>query len=117
MNPDLYSERFAALRAFFPSAREFSFDCFSVNSTVQALTGCLEAFPRHNIVIAPINTKLSTLGAAFFALKNESVQICYAQALLYNVRGYSRQSDYCYVLTPEHADVYSSRDHEQVSAL
>ena len=50
-----------------------------------------------NILIAPMNNKLSTIGAAWVALNNESIQMCYANALRYNYSNYSRPGTDCYV--------------------
>ena len=36
-----------------------------------------------------MNTKISTLGAAMVALEDESIQVCYAQADVYNANNYS----------------------------
>jgi hypothetical protein len=51
-----------------------------------------------NILIAPMNNKLSTLGAAWVAFENENVQICYAQALTYNFPNYSSPGLFCYIV-------------------
>jgi hypothetical protein len=94
---DIYHKRFSLLRAFFAEANDFCFDPFSVSSTFEAISIQAAKHSHANVVIAPMNTKLSTLGAAIFALSNMRVQLCYAQALLYNSRGYSRTSEFCYV--------------------
>src|SRR5208337_3388367 len=51
-----------------------------------------------NILIAPMNNKLSTIGAAWAAFENRDVQICYARALSYNYGGYSMPGSHCYLL-------------------
>lgn len=50
-----------------------------------------------NILIAPMNNKLSTIGAAWAALKNEDIQLCYAKALRYNYSNYSSPGSQCYI--------------------
>ena len=50
-----------------------------------------------NTVIAPMNNKISTVGAALAALKNPNIQISYAQADIYNVVGYSMPNDDYYL--------------------
>ena len=46
-----------------------------------------------NVVVAPLNTKPSTLGAGIYALRNPEVQICYAQVQGYNEQSYSVAAD------------------------
>ena len=43
----------------------------------------------YNVVIAPLHTKLSTLGAGLYSLINPDVQICYASVSEYNMEAYS----------------------------
>jgi hypothetical protein len=45
--------------------------------------------PECNVVIAPLNTKISTVGAALTAMENPEIQLCYAQPNYYNVESYS----------------------------
>jgi len=42
-----------------------------------------------NVVVCPMNTKLSTVGAGLASMQNESIQIAYAPAIEYNEEGYS----------------------------
>jgi hypothetical protein len=44
-----------------------------------------------------MNTKISTVGAALAAIKQESIQLCYAQANIYNVERYSAVSDEVFI--------------------
>jgi hypothetical protein len=50
-----------------------------------------------NIVIAALNNKISTIGAALAAFKNPDFQLCYAQANYYNVESYSSPGDEFYL--------------------
>ncbi|MFA7233474.1 MAG: hypothetical protein WC076_05110 [Terrimicrobiaceae bacterium] len=50
-----------------------------------------------NVLIAPMNNKLTTIGSALAALENDDVQMCYAQALAYNYTDYSTPGDACYI--------------------
>lgn len=50
-----------------------------------------------NVLIAPMNNKLSTIGTAWAILDNEDVQLFYAQALGYNYCNYSKPGNECYV--------------------
>jgi len=55
---------------------------------------------KANLVIVPMNTKVSTLGVAWAFLQESSphFQVVYAQAEVYNMDGYSEASDSCYLL-------------------
>ncbi|MDP2644327.1 MAG: hypothetical protein Q8P24_05265, partial [Desulfobacterales bacterium] len=44
---------------------------------------------RQDVTVAPMNTKLSTVGAALASFENSEIQVCYAQADYYNYHGYS----------------------------
>ena len=56
-----------------------------------------EALPS-NILLAPMNNKLTTIGAALAARTHDEIQICYAQASLYNYMNYSQPGSTCYLL-------------------
>jgi hypothetical protein len=48
---------------------------------------------NYNIVVCPMNTKISTIGVGLAALQNNKIQIAYARAIEYNEAGYSTPSD------------------------
>lgn len=50
-----------------------------------------------NVVLAPLNNKLSTVGAGLAAIDNPSVQICYAEVGGYNEAAYSNCKDDCFI--------------------
>ena len=51
-----------------------------------------------NIVIAPLNTKLSTLGAGLYALNHPEIQVCYAPVRRYVEENYSTAARQVYLL-------------------
>jgi len=74
-----------------PGAREFK---FSLRDPIQTKTQLLEYVNLNtlkglNTVIAPLNNKLSTIGAGLAAIENENIQLAYAKATIYNTAGYS----------------------------
>ena len=77
----------------------FEFSCVNPQEVYRTLNHQIEVFPRHNVVIAPLNTKISVVGAGLCALHNEDVQLCYAAASSYNIDGYSVPSDDCYLFS------------------
>jgi hypothetical protein len=52
-----------------------------------------------NTVVAPMNTKLSTIGAAMAGIEADDMQLCYASARHYNIDGYSRPSGECIIFS------------------
>lgn len=81
-----------------PEARELK---FSLKDPIQTKTQLLEyvnleELKGHNTVIAPLNNKLSTIGAGLAALVNEDIQLTYAKATIYNTDGYSLPNDDIY---------------------
>jgi hypothetical protein len=57
----------------------------------------LADFTNHNNIIAPLNNKISTIGAGLLAIKDQKIQICYSQMNIYNYTNYSSPSDNCYL--------------------
>lgn len=71
------------------TVQEFVFSCYDVVGAERAILEVVADKTGYNTVLAPMNTKMSTLGAGGAALRNETIQICYAQADMYNVDRYS----------------------------
>lgn len=71
----------------------FEFSCSDIVKTTDQLNMIIEDNKGKNIIIVPLNTKLSTLAAGVVALNNEDVQICYSVPEMYNTTGYSEPSD------------------------
>jgi hypothetical protein len=57
----------------------------------------LKDFNKYNNIIAPLNNKISTIGAGLLAINDQSIQLCYSQMNIYNFTNYSSSSDKCYV--------------------
>lgn len=77
-------------------------DCFEVMcndpfATCDKLLLQINDIGSKNVLIVPLNNKISTIGAALAALKNEDIQLCYAPALIYNYSDYSKPGDSCYL--------------------
>lgn len=81
----------------------FQFDPFSPVETHRAIDEQCRKHPGMNTVIAPLNTKLSTLGVARFGTASEAAQLCYAQPVFYNHANYSSPHDvaWCFEDTAE----------------
>lgn len=74
--------------------QEFEFSCTDINFTIDVLNKIISENSDFNVVISPLNNKISTIATAILALKNEDIQICYASANQYNVEAKGTASDY-----------------------
>ncbi len=72
------------------SVNRFIFKGYDAESTRRTIREVMAQADGFNTILAPMHTKISTLGAAAVALENESVQVCYAQPNRYNVERYSK---------------------------
>lgn len=77
---------------------EFGFSAVDPFSVIDALKDIELQYRDFNVIIAPFNTKLSTLGAGAFALRTNAVQLCYAEVEVYNVLNYSEPGELVYVV-------------------
>ena len=81
------------LRHLFRTVESFQFSAYDASRTKVDLSMQVELHPDCNVVVAPMHTKISTVGASLLAFENERVQICYAPAKIYNVEHYSAPGD------------------------
>ncbi|WP_298535709.1 hypothetical protein [uncultured Algibacter sp.] len=51
-------------------------------------------FEDRNVVIVPMNNKISTIGAGLAAIENKNIQLSCLQTNSYNLKGYSETGDY-----------------------
>lgn len=94
-------QRLFRLRSILPNMSEFRLPGYDASATEDALKAQIGQFRDCNVVIAPMNTKISTVGAAFLALRDQSIQLCYANPYFYNFDNYSRPGgDYCLFSVP-----------------
>ncbi|MBL1258013.1 hypothetical protein [Methylocystis sp. Sn-Cys] len=71
----------------------FEFNCEDAEGTARMIVGAIDNMSGTNIILAPLNNKISTIAAALACKIRPGVQICYAPALIYNVEGHSKPSD------------------------
>lgn len=83
------------LRSVVGNVDDFVFSCYDADSTEMTIRE-VAGKGEYNTILAPMNTKISSLGAGRAAIRDESIQICYAQADIYNYGFYSRASDLYY---------------------
>ena len=79
------------LRSLVGDVISFEFSCYDPLLTEKKIGEILRNINgSYNTIIAPMNTKISTLGAALYSIKNQEVQLCYAQPEIYNYKKYSK---------------------------
>ncbi|MYY43523.1 hypothetical protein [Elizabethkingia anophelis] len=74
---------------------EFEFSCVEVDKNIEIIEHLINKYhENYNIILSPLNNKISTIAVAIIALKNEDIQVCYASANQYNINEYSIPSNY-----------------------
>ena len=86
---DTNVDRLRRLKNVVGEVNEFTFSGYDARATKRSIQAIIEQNQTFNTIIAPMNTKISTIGAAMVALEDEGVQICYSQADVYNTSSYS----------------------------
>lgn len=76
---------------------EFAFNACDPEDSCRAIADRAVFRSELNVVVAPMNTKISALGSAVAAQRNPSIQLCYAQPVMYNYDNYSKASNNCYL--------------------
>jgi hypothetical protein len=76
------------------SVTTFAFSCIDPFKARDNILALVSESQDYNVVVCPMNTKISTVGAGLAALQNKDIQIAYARAIQYNEVGYSTPSDH-----------------------
>jgi hypothetical protein len=104
ISPDHYKANrifYERLVEKYSNVLEFTFSCSDPEKTRSALRKQVALLPDRNVLISPMNTKISTVGAALVAFDDDAIQLCYATAHRYNEQAYSMPSDHCYYFSLE----------------
>jgi hypothetical protein len=91
-------ERHHQLLNLYSNANSFEISLVDPLNTKDEILSYISQFKECNIVIAPMNNKLSTVGAGLAALENKDIQLCYMQANIYNIENYAEASNDCYIV-------------------
>lgn len=96
---NINKSNFDRLKIINPNAEQFEFSCLDINTTKEELTKIITQNKEdYNIIICPMNNKLSTLAVASIGLEFQEVQICYSSTNQYNTINYSTPSDDVYLI-------------------
>lgn len=87
-------DSFKRLVSLVGACNTFEFSCRNLQQTHDVLKQIVEENRNgYNIIISPMNNKLSTLAVATVAFEYPEVQICYASTNQYNTEAYSSPTD------------------------
>ncbi len=90
-------ENFNHLQIMNSGSDTFEFSCINLEETIHTVKDQISVYRNdYNIVIAPMNNKLSSLAIGLVAIEDSTVQVCYASTNQYNINGYSSPSDYIF---------------------
>lgn len=78
-----------------PRINTFEFSTSDPIAAAKSILVTSSKLSHCDVAVAPMNTKISTLGAGLAAIKDSEMQLIYAQATEYNVQGYSEPSGFC----------------------
>lgn len=102
VNPEIYQRnkelRDWLMRHFDQVRQEFDFPATDPADLKHRLGGLLSDLVDFNVVIAPLNTKLSTLAVGALAVDHPEIQLCYAEVDVYNAGDYSEPSEDIYLV-------------------
>ncbi len=93
----LNKKRYENLLEEFPMAEKFEFSCSSIES-VEMFLSQARKYPNHNVVITPMNNKISTLFLAAASFENKDIQLAIAIPMIYNYNGYSSPGNDCIII-------------------
>lgn len=63
----------------------FDFSCINIEETIINIEKIIDSDNEMNYILAPLNTKLSTVAAGIVGLRNENIQLCYPIPEAYNI--------------------------------
>lgn len=92
-----YSDFLQQMKFDFDQIDSEMIPCDNPDQTATILSSLYLRYANENIMILPMNNKLSTIGVAKSIIQNEIVQACYAPAIVYNEEDYSLPGSICYI--------------------
>ena len=96
---ELYSNLLLNASALYYNISSFEIRCTDPIATADAILLQASMHKDKNLIVVPLNNKLSTLGVALAHYKNDNLQVCYAKALEYNIQNYSIPGNKVYLLS------------------
>lgn len=87
------------VRQSMPNISEFEFDPKDPTAISDNLGELCSPELKFNTIIAPLCTKLSTVGVGLFALFNPKIRLCYTPVIEYNFKNYSTPADDVFIVS------------------
>jgi len=84
----------------------FDFSCKDVEQAITSIENVINKHKNENLIIIPLNTKLSTIATALIAIKNPNIQVCYSIPEMYNTQNYSTPGDGITVVHLHEMEIY-----------
>ena len=102
VNPQLFDEQMKFIEqlcSMYSSSivKKFEFSARDPFKTRSAILEHAKNFSGLNTILAPLSTKLSSVGACLACFENENIQLCYAQPGGYNIHNYAEPSEHVFV--------------------
>jgi len=102
VSEDLYNSNIEftnTLMAYYSDTKidTFEHSLLDPESSKREILKAANAKEGFSTVVAPLNNKISTIGAGLAAISNPRIQLCYAEMGNYNVNSYSTPTDDCYI--------------------
>jgi hypothetical protein len=101
ISDELYSlnkKRFEELQSEFPGLEAFEFSCTNIGECKADILHQVDKYKEFNIVISPMNNKISTVACALAAFDNDTIQLAIAVPAVYNSENYSKPGNNCHLL-------------------
>lgn len=93
----LNEKRHKELFDFYPNTKKFEISLVDPYETKTQVLDHLSNFDECNTVIAPMNNKISSIGAGLATIEKHEIQLCYLTANTYNYKYYSTPGEHCYL--------------------
>ncbi|WP_174801459.1 hypothetical protein [Martelella limonii] len=88
-------QKFERLLGSYPRADQFEFSPADAYNVRDLILQDAESYSEFNLIVAPMNSKISTIGAALAVRERPEIQLCYAPATIYNFENYSVSDNRC----------------------
>lgn len=95
---EMNCDRHRELMNYYKNAESFTFSLTDPIIAKKQIGDIIKSKGDFNTVLAPMNNKISTVGAALVAIENPRVQLIYAKPVEYNSKGYSLPRQDCFFL-------------------
>lgn len=90
-------QKFDQLLSEFPFAESFEFSCVKVSDCEADILAQVNKHNGYNVIVSPMNNKISTVACALAAFDNDEIQLAIAIPALYNLN-YSISGDCCHII-------------------